>query len=258
MNSNKANTDCIFQAGRRLAIEHGMWYNVRESSETGICRISDFAGSCGFGWIRKREHMRQILRRAGRLLTAFLALAVLAIAVVNGYVWIRTRKRILMSAEDTEQPYDYILVLGCAVHGDGTPSPMLKDRVEKGIELYQAGMSERLLMSGDHANDSYNEVQVMKNIAVGAGVPEEAVVLDHAGFSTYESVARAKNVFGAKRILIVTQEYHLYRALYIAQEIGLDADGACADGQDYAGQWMRNLREAAARVKDFLVLFSEK
>ena len=145
--------------------------------------------------------------------------------------------------------YDCILVLGAGVKDDGTPSPMLYDRVTVAVRLYEL-TGAPLLMSGDHTGD-YNEVGVMKALAVEMGVPSEDVFLDHEGYSTYESLYRAKGVFLAKRILIVTQEYHLYRALYIARELGMKAEGVSADLRPYRKQTVYSLREHLARFKDF-------
>ena len=135
---------------------------------------------------------------------------------------------------------------------DGTPSDRLRDRVKVGVDLYHAGAAPKLLMSGDHGREGYDEVSAMLKLAVELGVPEEDVFLDHAGFSTYESIYRAKEIFGAERILIVTQEYHLYRALYIAEAMGLEAWGVSADLRDYVGQIKYDTREILARNKDFL------
>lgn len=147
---------------------------------------------------------------------------------------------------------DCILVLGCGVRADGTPSDMLADRLRRGVELYRAGAAPKLLMSGDHGRTAYNEVGAMKEYAVEEGIPSEDVFMDHAGFSTYESLYRAKEIFGAERIIIVTQEYHLYRALYIAEEMGLEAWGVDADYRAYMGQTVREVREVLARAKDFV------
>ena len=127
---------------------------------------------------------------------------------------------------------------------------MLADRLDRGIELYFAGASDRIIVSGDHGSDGYDEVNTMKAYCVQRGVPSEAVFMDHAGFSTYDSVVRAKQVFLCESVLIVTQKYHLYRALYIADSTGLYAYGASAAQVRYAGQSKRDLREYAARVKD--------
>ena len=147
---------------------------------------------------------------------------------------------------------DCILVLGCKVHQDGNPSHMLEDRLKRGVALYHAGAAPKLLMSGDHGQAEYDEVNAMKKYAVDAGVPSQDVFMDHAGFSTYESMYRAKEVFGAKKIIIVTQEYHLYRAIYAAQSMGMEAYGVDADYRSYSGQFARDVREVLARVKDSL------
>ena len=144
-----------------------------------------------------------------------------------------------------------IMVLGAAVNPDGTPSQMLKDRLETGIALYHMGVAPKLLLTGDNGQMEYNEVQVMKNFAVDRGVAEEDIFLDHAGFSTYDSVYRASYVFGVESMVVVTQEYHLYRALYGCNRMGIDAVGASADQAVYRGQEMREGREILARIKDF-------
>lgn len=146
-----------------------------------------------------------------------------------------------------------IMVLGASVHPDGTPSPMLEDRLEAGIELYNRGVAPKLLLTGDNGQIEYNEVEAMKNYAVNAGVPEEDIFLDHAGFSTYDSVYRASYVFGVESMVVVTQEYHLYRTLHGCKKMGIEAVGIGADQEVYAGQEYREIREVLARVKDFVM-----
>ena len=178
-----------------------------------------------------------------------LALLVLLLAV-NFYVRGSAKSRILTVGQAAaEGDYDCVLVLGCQVR-DGVPSLMLRNRLDRGLELYEAGAAPKLLMSGDHGQTEYDEVNTMKAYAVERGAASSDVFMDHAGFSTYESLYRARDVFQAKRVLIVTQEYHLYRALYIARALGLDAWGVSADGGSYRGQTYRELREIAARIKD--------
>jgi SanA protein len=147
---------------------------------------------------------------------------------------------------------DFILVLGCEVYSDGTPSPMLRDRLDRAVGLYEDGAAPKLLMSGDHQTDSYNEVDAMKAYAVEHGVPEEDILTDGSGLSTFDSLYRAREVYNGKNIIIVTQKYHLYRALYIANRLGMDATGAACDYEVYSGQIMRDLREILARDKDFM------
>lgn len=146
---------------------------------------------------------------------------------------------------------DCVIVLGCQVHNNGSPSHMLEDRLKKSISLYHSGAAPKIIMSGDHGTPEYDEVDAMKHYAVDAGVPSADVFMDHAGFSTYETMYRAKEVFCAQKVLIVTQEYHLYRSVYIARALGMDAYGVACDYRTYAGQTMRDLREILARVKDF-------
>ena len=189
-------------------------------------------------------------------LAALCALAVLMGTVVlgiNGYVMAVTRKQIL-SAQQAAQigDADCILVLGCRVYEDGTPSHMLEDRLQQSVELFELGAAPKLLMSGDHGQQEYDEVNTMKRYAVEHGVASSAVFMDHAGFSTYESLYRAKEVFGVEKVIIVTQRYHLYRALYIARQLGLEAYGVASDPRSYAGQIVREVREILARNKDFL------
>ena len=153
---------------------------------------------------------------------------------------------------------DCIIVLGCRVNGE-TPSPMLSDRLTRGVELYDMSAAPKLLMSGDHGRVSYDEVNAMKQFAIDRGVPSEDVFMDHAGFSTYETMYRAKEVFAAKRVIIVTQKYHLYRAVYIAEQLGLEAYGVDSDLQSYIKQPYYNAREILARDKDFVkVIFKPK
>jgi vancomycin permeability regulator SanA len=142
-------------------------------------------------------------------------------------------------------------VLGCQVRSDGTPSHMLEDRLKRGVALYELGASSKILMSGDHGTKGYDEVNTMKAYAIEAGIPTEDIFMDHAGFSTYETIYRAKEIFGAKKIIVVTQQYHLYRAMYIAKAAGLEVYGVAADYRSYSGQFSRDVREVLARVKDF-------
>lgn len=168
------------------------------------------------------------------------------------YVKYHTGKRILTIDEAASFDADCILVLGCGVRPDGSPSHMLEDRILTGMELYENGASNRLLMSGDHSRADYDEVNLMKNFAIAKGGKSEEIFMDHAGFSTYESVYRTKDIFQAKKIMIVSQAYHLPRALYIAERMGLDAYGVSADKRPYRGKIYREFREVVARGKDFV------
>lgn len=171
---------------------------------------------------------------------------------VNAFVKLSTENYIMTQEQASQlENVDCIIVLGCGVSAAGNPSPMLEDRLKRGVALYESGAAPKLLMSGDHGRENYNEVAVMKRYAVACGIPADAVFMDHAGFSTYETMYRAKEIFCAEKVIVVTQQYHLYRALYIAKALGLDAYGVSGDYRNYGGQFYRDLREVLARVKDF-------
>ena len=177
---------------------------------------------------------------------------ILIILGINTYVKISTKKQIIKNKEYSElKDIDCIIVLGAGIRGN-MPSPMLEDRLLQAIELYNNNVSTKIIMSGDHGREEYDEVNVMKNYAIEKGIPSENIFMDHAGFSSYESIYRAKEIFGAKKVVIVTQEYHLYRALYIANSLGLEAYGVGSDPRQYVGATYRELREILARNKDFI------
>ena len=146
---------------------------------------------------------------------------------------------------------DCILVLGCGVRSDGKPSQMLQDRLDVAIAAYQQDLAPKLLMSGDHGREHYDEVNAMKDYAISKGVPSEDIFMDHAGFSTYESMHRARDIFQCERTIIVTQNYHLYRAIHNARAFGMEAVGIPSDLRSYARQTYFDIREVAARVKDW-------
>lgn len=176
-----------------------------------------------------------------------------AVFAANAHVKNAADNRILTTEQAAQlTDVDCILVLGCKVKDDGNPSHMLEDRLRRGVELFDADAAPKLLMSGDHGQDEYNEVGTMKTYALDAGVPSSDVFMDHAGFSTYESLYRAKEIFGVDKVIVVSQEYHLYRALYIARQMGIDAYGVAADYRTYSGQISRDIREVLARCKDMV------
>ena len=195
---------------------------------------------------------KKIILRIFCVLVCLGILGGLAELGINAFVKDSTKEQILTPQQAAAlTDVDCILVLGCLVKSDGAPSDMLHDRLQRGVELYDLGAAPKILMTGDHGRDDYDEVAAMKRFAVEAGVPSENVFMDHAGFSTYESMYRARDIFQAKKILIVTQEYHLYRAIYIAESLGLEAYGVASDYRSYSGQLSRDVREMLARVKDF-------
>lgn len=206
-------------------------------------------------------NLKKYIKRKSVLIIVYIAIVICIMCLLGGvyalgvnfYVKNTTSEDILTVQEAKElENVDCILVLGCYVKPNGIPSDMLFDRIKMGTELYFANASPKIIMSGDHGRDNYDEVTTMKKYAVDAGVPSSDVFCDHAGFSTYESIYRAKEIFGAKKIIIVTQDYHLHRAIYIAEQLGLEACGVAANYRTYAGQLNRDMREVLARNKDFV------
>lgn len=184
------------------------------------------------------------------VLLFIVVLGMLCLYLPNLYVKQSTKDQIDINIDNIED-IDCIVVLGAGVWGE-SPSPMLRDRLDKAIELYKLGVSNKIIMSGDHGTNDYDEVNTMKEYAIENGVPSEDIFMDHAGFSTYDTVYRVKEVFGAKKIIIISQEYHLYRAVYISNKLGLKAYGISAEKINYSGQEIREFREILARDKDFI------
>lgn len=192
-----------------------------------------------------------------RAISVLLLLAFILVQIpvlINVYMYEFSSKYFLTIEELTDYDFDCVLVLGAGVWGN-SPSHMLEERLNKGVEVYNTGCTNRILMSGDHGRTDYDEVNVMKDFAIDNGALAEEVFMDHAGFSTYESMYRAKEIFQVKKVVIVTQKYHLYRAVYDARKLGLEAYGVAADGQYNYSLPVRsynNTREAMARCKDFI------
>ncbi|MBQ9994588.1 MAG: YdcF family protein [Clostridia bacterium] len=190
-----------------------------------------------------------------RVISVMLVIAVVGmmyVFAVNGFVRHSTADRIISTDAAADIDADCILVLGAGVSEDGHPRLLLRDRLNTGIELYRQSDGAPIIMSGDHGTEGYDEVNSMKRYAIDAGVPQEDIFMDHAGFSTYESLYRARDIFGAQSVVIVTQRYHLYRALYIAERLGLEAVGVACDPGEYHGQIWLDAREVLARNKDFI------
>lgn len=177
---------------------------------------------------------------------------VLVIVGINLYIVMKEKSKILPIGDASDFHADCIIVLGAGIRADGSPTWMLEDRIKIGDRLYQNNCAPKIIMSGDHGREEHDEVNTMKTYAINEGVPSEDIFMDHAGFETYDSLYRAKEIFGAQKVIIVTQEYHLYRALYIADRLGLDARGVTADLRFYSKKmsyW--KFREYLARVKSF-------
>lgn len=194
-------------------------------------------------------------KRLGQLSLYFAGLTILGITcvlLINQMV--KTEgSRYLVDAGNAPAA-DAILVLGALVKPDGNPSDMLHDRLQTALELYHRGVSDKILVSGDHGRVEYDEVNAMRSFLEERGVEPDRIFMDHAGFSTYESVYRARDIFQVEKVVVVTQEYHLMRAVYMARKLGLEAYGVASDLQTYRGMPKFELREIAARNKDFLMV----
>ncbi len=206
---------------------------------------------------RKRTQDRRPTQKArpdwsGAFLKLLLVFLFAAIILVGFSLFLRVRfeKKILTIDAAAYEVRDAVLILGCGVYQDGSPTPMLNDRMITGIDAFIKGAGKKLILSGDHGQKNYDEVKTMKEIALSYGIREDDIFLDHAGFSTYDSIKRAKDIFGVDSLCIITQKYHLYRALFLADSLDIEAVGVAADTRAYKGQWLREVREILARAKD--------
>ena len=194
------------------------------------------------------------------LIAAALLLLLLALCVfgIRGMMMLSASGKILTNTQELAQeleegePYDAVIVLGAGVYRDGTLSPMLRYRMEKTVECYESGTVKKVFVTGDHRLGEYDEVDHMVEYLVVHGVPESAIEFDYDGFSTYESMQHAAVNFGIRRAVVVTQKYHLYRAMYIGKAYGMELVGLTAENWRIStGTVMRTVREWAACVKDF-------
>lgn len=203
-------------------------------------------------FIAHKPTKKSFLKLAVLLLTAIVLFGV-GVLTVN-LSMLKVEKDSIVEAPSGD--YDCVLILGCLVKGD-TPSDMLKDRLDTGIRLYKSGAAPKILMTGDGRSADYNEIAVMKAYALEHGVPESDIICDPYGLCTYDSMWRAENVYGIESAIIVTQKYHLTRALYNAEGVGIDACGVASDLNIYTKRFYRNTREVFARFKDFFLVFGE-
>lgn len=201
--------------------------------------------------VRSKRWFEKIKKKNFVIIGAAVLLICFTPFVINEYVKYSIKDHILIEEEIEDIDVDCLLILGAGLKPDGTPNKMLQERLDKGIELYKNGIGEKMLLSGDNGQAEYDEVNAMKTYVIGKGIPLEAIFLDHAGFSTYESVYRARDIFLVRKLIIITQKYHLPRALYIAKGLGIEAYGVIPDIRQYNGQTYREIREILARNKDF-------
>lgn len=203
---------------------------------------------------KSNQRNSETKKKTRTIILAIVALILLYPFAINSYIKSSVADYFLTAEQAKSIGADCILVLGAGLKPDGTPNEMLADRLDTGIALYFAGAAPKLLLSGDNGQIEYNEVQAMIEYAAAKGVPAEDIFLDHAGFSTYESMYRARDIFQVKTVILVTQKYHQYRALYVARRLGLDAYGVVSQAWEYSGQSYREAREILARNKDLFMV----
>ena len=201
---------------------------------------------------KKRGPVGRIVSWVVRVVLAVVLFGTVLVAGSNAYTILSTRDDVHTVEDLAGAQADAVVVLGASVYADGTPSDILADRLEVAVDLYEAGAARAIIVSGDNRESHYNESDAMKQYCVDLGVPAEAVYVDHAGYDTYTSMYRARSAFHADNIIVVTQAYHLYRALATAQGLGMQAEGVPADKGAYDNQLQYSVREVAARTKDFV------
>lgn len=173
----------------------------------------------------------------------------IVISAINSYVIDSTKKKII-SLDSVQDKSNYVIVvLGASVYHDRV-SMMLKDRLDRAIDIYNIGFN-KILITGDGIEEDYDETSLMYKYLVESGVQESDIIIDKKGVSTSESMYRAKNIFGYDKILVVTQEYHMYRAIYLAKALDMEVYGVVTNANNYKGHEKREIREMLARVKDY-------
>lgn len=202
-----------------------------------------------------RHFVKRTFRFIGKLALALGALGLLGMLLPRLITSIYAKNRIYQ--KDDAPRERLAIVFGAGLRRDGTPTPILRDRVETAASLYTSGKVEKLLMSGDNSFLYYNEPEAMRQYAISLGVPDHAIALDHAGRRTYDTCYRAKAIFGMESALLVTQKFHLPRALFLCNALGLDAYGVEANNRNYwrGSLFIWNFREQLATVGAFLDVY---
>lgn len=193
--------------------------------------------------------MKRILKKSVRIVVLGIIAAICFTVIIYNHTD-EIGKQLTVTMEETKEA-DCIIVLGAGIVG-GRPSISLANRLDKAIEVYNLGHTKKILVSGDHGESSYDEVNVMRNYLLEKGIPKEDIFMDHAGFSTYDSMYRARSVFKVSKAIVVTQALHLRRALYIGDKMGIDVVGVEAVNSTLKSTAFQSIREYPARVKAFL------
>ena len=205
--------------------------------------------------IKPRGRAARILIRVAMVMLCLVLVCMIGAFTISEYVRISTDSSIYSGADElgSVSDVDCIVILGAGLKSDGTPSHMLEDRIKVGVNVMNVTGIKYILMSGDRSGDYYDEPAAMKKYAESLGVDPERILIDGKGYSTYESISRLKDEYGFERVIVITQKYHLHRALYISSFFGIESVGVSSDLRGYRNQTAREIREILARVKDFFM-----
>ncbi len=188
-----------------------------------------------------------------KLLRFFLLLSLLGAIIFGGIqFYVNSFAKDRLVTPTSAPAVDAVMILGAYVYENGNPSPVLQDRLDYGYQIYQAGKAKKIIVTGDHGTVQYDEVNAMKDYLIKKGVPPQDIFLDHAGFDTYDSMYRARDIFGVKSLIISTQQFHINRALYISQRLGLESYGYPSEDKVIRRIYLQETRESLAKVKAFL------
>jgi SanA protein len=191
----------------------------------------------------------ELTTKSGKILAMIGLMGAAAAAIIlSNVLIIGAAQPFIVPADSAPTGTQAIIVLGAYVRPNGSLSPALRERLETGLDLYQRGGAPKIVVTGDHGTKNYNEVQAMKDYLLDKSVPEQDIFMDHAGFDTYDSLYRARDVFGIKRALVVSQDFHVPRAVYIGRALGLEVYGVNSPGS-YPWWFKMVMREWLARAK---------
>lgn len=193
--------------------------------------------------------MKTMFSIIGGFLTAIVVIALALCISINSLIEQYGNNYIV--SEKNAPIVDAIIIPGAKINANGTPSNSLKNRLDLGYQLYEKGCAKKILVSGDHSSEYYDEVTVMREYLENLGVPPEDIFLDHSGLDTYHTMYGAKNLFGVSNAIVVSQHYHNVRAIYIGRQLGMTALGVDAEDAESATTKKMNIREFGARFKAF-------
>lgn len=218
--------------------------NVRSRGVVAIASLQKF--------LSKKGRIRAIVF-AGIFVLIFMTLVIVAVSV---FIEQRAQSAGMFSSLDQLPERRIGIVLGASVRQSGKPSDVLADRLDTAIEAFRSGKIHHFLLSGDNSTVSYNEPEAMKKYLIARGIPLSAITADYAGFDTYDTMWRARSVFGVDNAVIFTQDFHLSRSVYIADALGISVVGMASDRQRYLSIRYFTLREMLSRVKAFIEVIS--